>query len=149
MLDELGLKRHVKGRGAATPQCADGKHCHERRCGRPHEQQGHRHAGERDSQEREAMPIEQAAKQPASEQTRAAKRRQRHGNGARIDVRDLRQEGLDIAVACVIAGRHEDRDCVERDEERVLEQLGQLFDCKALTRRHGREHRCLVDDRDG
>ena len=36
------------------------------------------------------MPIEQAAKQPASEQTRAAKRRQRHGNGARIDVRDLR-----------------------------------------------------------
>ena len=95
------------------------------------------------------MPIEQAAKQPASEQTRAAKRRQRHGNGARIDVRDLRQEGLDIAVACVIAGRHEDRDCVERDEERVLEQLGQLFDGKALTRRHGREHGRLVDDRDG
>ena len=95
------------------------------------------------------MPVEQAAEQPAAHQAGTAKRRQRHGDGARIDVRDLRQEGLDIAVACVIAGRHEDRDCVERDEERVLEQLGQLFDGKALTRRHGREHRCLVDDRDG
>ena len=95
------------------------------------------------------MPIEQAAKQPASEQTRTAKRRQRHGDGTRIDVRDLRQEGLDIAVACVIAGRHKDRDRVERDQERVLEQLGQLLNGKALTRRHGREHRCLVHHRGG
>ena len=93
--------------------------------------------------------IEQAAKQPASEQTRAAKRRQRHGDGARVDVRDLCQEGLDIAVTRVVAGRHKNRDRVERDQERVLEQLGQLFDGKALARRHGREHRCLVDDRDG
>ena len=95
------------------------------------------------------MPIEQAAEQPASEQTGAAERRQRHGDSACVDMGDLSQERLDIAVACVIAGRHEDRDCVERDEERVLEQLGQLSDGKALTRRHGREHRCLVDGRDG
>ena len=95
------------------------------------------------------MPIEQAAKQPASEQTGAAKRRQRHGNSACVDVRDLRQEGLDIAVTRVVAGRHKDRDRVERNQERVLEQLGQLFDGKALARRHDREHRCLVHHRGG
>ena len=95
------------------------------------------------------MAIEQSAEQPASEQTGAAKRRQRHGDGACVDMGDLRQEGLDIAVTRVVAGRHKDRDRVERDEERVLEQLGQLFDGKALARRHDREHRCLVHHRDG
>ena len=95
------------------------------------------------------MPVEQAAKQPAAHQTGEAKRRQRHGDGARVDVCDLRQERLNVAVACVIAGRHKNRDRVERDQERILEQLGQLFDGKALARRHGREHRGLVDDRDG
>ena len=95
------------------------------------------------------MPVEQAAEQPASQQTGAAERRQRHGDGARIDMRDLSQEGLNIAVARVIAGCHENRDHIERDEERVLEQLGQLFERKALARRHGGEHGRLVDDRDG
>ena len=90
-----------------------------------------------------------AAKQPAAHQTGAAKRRQRHGDGARVDVRDLRQERLDIAVTRVVAGRHEHRDRVERDKERVLEQLGQLLNGKAPTRRHGREHRCLVHHRGG
>ena len=62
---------------------------------------------------------------------------------------DLRQEGLDIAVTRVVAGRHKDRDRVERNQERVLEQLGQLFDGKALARRHGREHGGLVHHRSG
>ena len=62
---------------------------------------------------------------------------------------DLRQEGLDIAVTRVVAGRHKDRDRIKRDEERILEQLGQLLNGKALAHRHGREHRGLVDDRDG
>ena len=95
------------------------------------------------------MPIEQTAEQPASEQTRAAERRQRHGNSACVDVRDLRQERLDIAVTRIIAGCHKDRDRVERDQERVLEQHGQLFDGKALTRRHSRKHRGLVHHRGG
>ena len=95
------------------------------------------------------MPIEQTAKQPAAHQAGAAKRRQRHGDSACVDMRDLSQEGLDIAVTRVVAGRNKDRDRVERDQERVLEQLGQLFDGKALTRRHGREHCRLVHHRSG
>ena len=94
------------------------------------------------------MPIEQPAEQPASEQTRAAERRQRHSDGACVDMRDLGQERLDIAIARVIASCHEHRDHIERDEERVLEQLGQLLERKTLARWHGGEHRGLVDDRD-
>ena len=63
-------------------------------------------------------------------------------------MRDLSQERLDIAIARVIAGRHEHRDHIERDEERVLEQLGQLLERKTLARWHGRKDRGLVDDRD-
>ena len=95
------------------------------------------------------MPVEQAAEQPASEQTRAAERRQRHGNSACVDVRDLCQERLDIAVTRIIAGCHEHRDRIKRDQERVLEQLGQLLKRKALARRHGREHGGLVHHRSG
>ena len=95
------------------------------------------------------MAIEQAAKQPASEQTGAAKRRQRHGNSACVDVRDLRQERLDIAVTRIIAGCHEHRDRIKRDEEGILEQLGQLLNGKALAHRHGREHRGPVHHRGG
>ena len=64
-------------------------------------------------------------------------------------MRDLGQEGLDIAVARVVAGRHEDRNRIERDEERVLEQLGQLLERKALAGRHGGEHGGLVHHRNG